>query len=83
MVKPYCVYILRSLKDGKNYIGFTNNLSRRINEHNEGLVKSTRFRKPMTLIYQEEFSRKRDAMNREKFFKTGKGREFINSLGLK
>jgi len=44
------VYILLSLKDGNRYIGSTNNLERRFKEHREGLVKSTRFRRPIALI---------------------------------
>jgi putative endonuclease len=75
----YTVYVLKSEKDGKRYIGFTNNLARRICEHNSGGVKSTRNRKPFKLIYTEEFTIKKEAMLREKFFKTGKGREFLNN----
>jgi putative endonuclease len=74
----YFVYVLRSEKDGKRYIGFTSNLERRINEHNSRLVKSTRFRRPLVLVYYEEFSEKSEAMKREKFFKSGRGREFLN-----
>ena len=47
----YFVYVLKSLKDGKHYIGFSNDLKRRLEEHNSGLVKSTINRKPMELIY--------------------------------
>ena len=78
----YFVYILKSLKDHKRYIGFTSDLERRILEHNSGLVKSTRNRKPLELIYVEEFEIKEEAMNREKFFKSGKGREFLKSRNL-
>ncbi|HEY4755448.1 MAG TPA: GIY-YIG nuclease family protein [Ignavibacteriaceae bacterium] len=79
----YFVYILKSKKDNKRYIGFTNNLDRRINEHNSGLVKSTKNRKPLILIYTEEFERKTEAMAREKFFKTGKGRELLDTVNIK
>ena len=78
----YLVYILKSLKDHKRYIGFTSDLERRILEHNSGLVKSTRNRKPFELIYTEEFEIKEQAMDREKFFKSGKGREFLKSRNL-
>ncbi|MBD3281337.1 GIY-YIG nuclease family protein [Candidatus Uhrbacteria bacterium] len=44
------IYILKSLKDDKNYIGSSNNLDRRIREHQSGLVKSTRSRRPILLI---------------------------------
>ncbi len=76
----YYVYVILSLKDNKRYVGFTDNLKRRINEHNSGLVKSTKHRRPLRLIYYEEFRTKSDAMKQEKFFKTGKGREFLNSI---
>ena len=78
----YLVYILKGLKDHKRYIGFTSDLERRILEHNSGLVKSTRNRKPFKLIYTEEFEIKEQAMAREKFFKSGKGREFLKFRNL-
>jgi len=76
----FYVYVLKSLKDNKRYIGFTENLQRRLFEHNNGLVKSTKNRRPLELIYHEEFVSKKDALLREKFLKSGHGREFLNSL---
>ena len=73
----YYVYVLLSEKDGKRYIGYTQNLNLRFSQHNKGLVRSTKGRRPFKLVYFEEFSNKSDALNREKFFKTGKGREFL------
>ena len=64
----------------KRYTGYTENISLRLQEHNNGLVKSTRNRRPLILIYKETFHSKKDAMERERFFKTGKGREFLNSV---
>ena len=78
----YTVYILISLNDSKRYIGMTSNLDRRLIEHHSGLVKSTKNRRPMKLIYTEEFDSKEDAMKRESFFKSGKGREFLKSIGI-
>ncbi|MCB9218738.1 MAG: GIY-YIG nuclease family protein [Ignavibacteriales bacterium] len=78
----FTVYVLKSLNDHKKYIGFTSDLSRRITEHNNGLVKSTKHRKPLELVYYEEYKTKAEAMKREKFFKSGKGREFLNNLGI-
>ena len=74
----YTVYVLKSLKDRKRYIGYTNNLHRRLNEHNSGRTVSTRLRRPFVLIYQEQFATKEDAETREKHFKSGKGREELN-----
>jgi putative endonuclease len=76
----YYVYILRSLKDGKRYIGFTSDLQRRLTEHNSEKVKSTKNRKPFELIYTETFENKSDAMKREKFFKTHQGRNYLDSI---
>jgi len=76
----YYVYILLSERDQKRYMGFTQDLGRRIVEHNSGLVKSTKNRIPLKLIYFERFENKVEAMNREKFFKSGKGREFLNNI---
>ena len=73
----YYVYVLKSQKDNKRYIGFTDNLERRFIEHNTRLVKSTKNREPLELIYHEEYADKVDAMNREKFFKSGHGRAFL------
>jgi putative endonuclease len=78
----YIVHILRSLKDNKRYIGSTRDLKRRLFEHNNGLVISTRNRKLFELIHTEEFSSKQQASEREKFFKSGKGREYLKSLKL-
>ena len=73
----FYVYILLSQKDKKRYIGFTDNLDRRLNEHNSGLVKSTKNRRPFVLIYKEEFKEKFDAMKREKEIKAKKGKFII------
>lgn len=72
--RRYYVYILRSSKDRKLYIGFTNNLKRRLVEHASGKVDSTKNRIPMKLIHYEYFINKNDAEAREKFLKSGYGR---------
>ncbi len=76
----YYVYILRSSKDKKLYIGYTNNLRRRILEHNDGKVRSTNERQEMCLIYYEALIEKSDAKRREKYFKTTKGRNVIKIM---
>jgi putative endonuclease len=78
----YTVYIIRSTKDNKRYIGCTRNILRRLDEHNNGLVKSTRNRRPLELIYTEGFENKSDAIARERFFKSGKGREYLDINNL-
>ena len=62
-------YVLRSLKDNKLYIGSTNNLTQRLKEHNNGCNKSTRHRRPFTLVYFEKFDTIEEARFREKLFK--------------
>jgi putative endonuclease len=73
----YFVYILLSEKDNKRYIGCTENLDRRLTEHNSGLVKSTKNRRPLKLIHFEKFISKSDAMKREKKIKSKKGKYII------
>lgn len=73
----YYVYVLESLKDGNRYIGFTNNLKRRLLEHNKGLNFSTEFRRPFKLIYFEGCVNINDAKRRESYLKTTQGRRFL------
>ncbi len=74
---PHYVYVLQSEVDGNNYVGCTNNLRKRIEEHNSGKNFSTRFRTPFKLIYTEIYPNQQDAFNREKFLKTGWGKNYI------
>lgn len=69
----YYTYILFSEKDEKRYIGSTNNLEKRLIEHNKGLVRSTKNRIPLKLIYSEFFFEEKEARKREHYFKTHKG----------
>ncbi len=71
----YYVYVLYSQKDRGLYIGYTKNLKRRFHEHNQGLSISTKGRKPFILIYHESFINTVDARAREKYLKSGYGRE--------
>jgi putative endonuclease len=61
----FYTYILRSKKDDKLYIGFTNDLKRRVEEHNSGKNESTKFRRPLELIYYEAYKSEKDAKARE------------------
>jgi putative endonuclease len=74
------VYILESKKDGELYIGCTNDLKKRIKEHNNGLVFSTKLKKPYKVIHYETFLNKKDAFIREKWLKTGWGRNQIKVM---
>lgn len=80
-LKPmFYVYILRSEKNGRLYKGVTNNLKRRVKEHNSGAVPFTKTLMPWRLVYYEAFLSKEDAAREEKFLKSGKGRERIQWL---
>ena len=66
----YFVYLIKSLFSDRKCLGCTSDLARRLREHNNGLVKSTKQFKPWKLIYYEAFLNKYDAFNREKELKT-------------
>lgn len=70
----YYAYTLFSLKDSKLYAGFSDNLKTRFRDHLNGKVRSTRDRRPLVLIHYEAFSNREDAKAREKFLKSGFGR---------
>jgi putative endonuclease len=73
----YYTYVLKSLRDGKLYIGWTVDLRNRINRHNRGEVESTKFRFPLKLVYYEACLSKAKAIAREKSLKTGFGRAYL------
>ncbi len=75
----YYVYLLQSEKDGKSYTGSTNDLKRRMAEHEAGYVKSTVRRQPFKLIYYEACLNEEDATKREKYLKTFNGRRFLQN----
>ena len=75
----YYVYILFSRKDFGLYIGYTTNLKRRLAEHQSGTSKSTKYRTPVRLIHYEAFEESADARAREKYLKSGYGRDQLRS----
>ncbi len=76
----YLVYALRSKVDGRIYVGFTSDLERRIKEHNSGKTKSTKGYIPWELLYKEEVTDRNEARKKEKYFKSGIGKEYLKSL---
>jgi putative endonuclease len=76
----YYVYVLQSLKDKKFYIGYTSDLRTRLDRHNKGRVESTKNRTPFKLIHYEAFLNKNDALIREKWLKTGWGKNQIETM---
>lgn len=76
-------YILKSLKNGKYYIGHTENLENRVKRHNSGLVRSTKNGRPWKILYTEVFSTKSEAYRRELEIKSYKGGiKFKKLLGI-
>lgn len=61
----FYVYILKSKKDGNLYIGSTNDLKKRFNDHNSGKVFSTKSRRPFEIVYYEAYKSEKDARKRE------------------
>lgn len=73
------MYVLLSRIDKKLYTGYTNNLKLRFEQHQKGLVESTKSRKPLLLIYYEGCLSKKDALHREKYLKRAYGKHFIKN----
>jgi putative endonuclease len=76
----YFVYIIQSDFDGTYYIGYSEDISKRVNEHNFGKTNYTSKKRPWKLVYYEEFSNKPDALKREKFLKRQKNKDFYLRL---
>ena len=76
----FTVYILQSLKNHQHYTGYTNDLERRLSEHNRGHTKSNRYFGPYKVVYTENYNTRSEAMKRERQLKSGKGREWLSSI---
>jgi putative endonuclease len=74
------VYAISSLKHNYIYVGMTNNLNNRLIRHNGGREKTTRFYAPFELIFQEECEDRVVARKREKYWKSGVGKEKLRSI---
>ncbi len=79
-IKFHYVYILRSLRDRLFYIGYSDDLRVRIQYHNVGKNISTKNRRPLELIFYEAFLSKTDALRRERYFKTTKGKVTLRQM---
>ncbi len=77
----YKVYILKSLRNGKRYVGYTSkNTFKRLKEHNSGCNKWTKQNRPFELIFEEDCYNKTKAIKREKFLKSGQGRKPLDNF---
>ncbi len=68
----FYIYVLKSRKDGRHYIGFTLDLKNRYKEHNTGKVRSTFYRRPLELVYYECYKSRKIAQKRERQLKGGR-----------
>ncbi|MFZ2150099.1 MAG: GIY-YIG nuclease family protein [Minisyncoccia bacterium] len=73
----FYTYILQSQKNKELYIGYTSDLKRRVEEHNQGLNFSTKRYIPWNIIYYEACIEESDAKRREKYLKTTQGNRLI------
>lgn len=73
------IYVLL-LKNGKTYLGSTNNLSRRLEEHKKGRVCQTKNKLPFIVILTQEFNSLQEAREKEQFHKTSWGRRKLKKL---
>jgi putative endonuclease len=76
----FYVYVLQSESTARLYTGFAADPVQRIGQHNASLTKSTKNRGPWKLVYQEEYATRGEAMRREKFLKSGQGRQQLKEL---
>ena len=76
----YIVYVLKSKVTKKGYVGFTNDIDRRLLEHNSGKHFYTKRHKPWEVIYTENYDNLNEAVNREKYLKTASGRRFLKKI---
>lgn len=75
----YYIYILLCERDNRFYTGYTNDLERRIDEHQRGKVYSTYRRLPVNLVYYEASINQADALHREKYLKSTYGKRYIRN----
>ena len=79
-MKFFYVYVLYNSYKNFIYIGYSENLKQRIQEHNEAKVKSTKAYTPLKLIFYEAYPSKSDAKRREKYLKTNKGKTSLTTM---
>jgi putative endonuclease len=77
----YTVYVLKSLKNGKRYVGYTGKTPEdRLNDHLTGSNPWTRANGPFRIVHTETIEDKTEAIKRENFLKSGKGREWLDTF---
>lgn len=79
-MKFFYVYVLKSKFKDYFYVGFSEDLRRRIKEHNNGESQSTKWYRPLDLIHYEAYRNKKDALRREKYLKTNQGKTTLKTM---
>jgi putative endonuclease len=77
--KEWYTYVLISHKDGKWYTGSTGSMERRLKEHNEGKVRATKGRSPLSIMYYEVCFNEEDSRTRERYLKSGMGKRYLKN----
>ena len=75
----FYTYVIKSKKDNKWYTGSTKDLRKRLKEHNENKVFSTKGKGPFEVVYYEACSNEQDARAREKYLKSGRGKHYLKN----
>lgn len=73
------VYVLKSLKDNKWYIGCTSNMANRLEMHNNSKVISTKSRRPFIILHTENYNDKYEAFQKERYYKTAVGKRELKT----
>lgn len=76
----FTVYAIQSLSKNYLYVGLTNNLEERLKRHNTGTNKTTAPYRPFKLVYTESCIERVEARKREKYLKSGAGKEFLKKI---
>ena len=76
----FTVYAIKSIVKNYIYVGLTDNLDRRFSEHEKGYEKTTKSYRPFKIIYTEVFKTRVEARKKEKYLKSGCGKEFLKRL---
>jgi putative endonuclease len=76
----FYVYVLKSLRDGIRYVGSGEDYQERLRRHNKGDYRFSKGHRPWKLVYTESYQTRVEAVRRERFLKTGHGREFLDTV---
>ncbi len=78
--KMYYVYVIKSKIRNYIYVGISNNIERRVSEHNSGKNKTTKPYRPFDILLTETYNTRMEARKREKYLKSGVGKEFLKKI---